>query len=167
MTPEPLPFDDLSRVLSLEDLRSRIALLIEDYGYDDVVVELRYFRPGEVHASSPARGTDPETSQMSAKRMQDVGRFSAKSRQAKLLDLFQMRDLTDQQATIHLVGSHAAPSAFDGCRRRCSDLRAAGYLFDTGRRRKNAGSDDLSIIWGITDEGKRALRSLDDTGWSR
>jgi hypothetical protein len=75
--------------------------------------------------------------------------------------------MTDQQATISLVGSHAAPSAFDGCRRRCSDLRAAHYLYDTGRRRKNAGSDDLSIIWGLSEEGKAALQRLGDTGWSR
>lgn len=167
MTPDPLPFDDLSRVLSLEDLRARIALLIEDYGYDELVAEVRYFRPGISVPSAPARGTDPETSHMAAKRSQDVGRFSSKSRQAKLLDLFQMRDLTDQQATIHLVGSHAAPSAFDGCRRRCSDLRAAGLLMDSGRRRKNAGSDDDSIIWTITLAGKRAIESLNETGWSR
>jgi hypothetical protein len=167
MTPDPLPFDDLSRVLSLEDLRGRIELLIEDYGYEALRTEIGYFAPGRSVGSAPARSTDPETSHFAAKRSIDVGRFSAKSRQAKLLDLFQMRDLTDQQATIHLVGSHAAPSAFDGCRRRCSDLRAAGLLYDTGRRRKNAGSDDDSIIWGITDAGKRALRSLDDTGWSR
>jgi hypothetical protein len=167
MTTDQLPFDDLSVVLSLDDLRARIQAIIDDYGYDSLATELRYFAPGTVAASAPARWTDPETSHAAAKREQDVGRFSSKSRQAKLLELFQMRDLTDQQATIHLVGSHAAPSAFDGCRRRCSDLRAAGYLFDTGRRRKNAGSEDLSIIWGITEAGQEALRSLDATGWSR
>jgi hypothetical protein len=167
MPDDQLPFDDLSRVLSLEDLHARLCDLIGDYGWETVAHEVRYLTPARIAASAPARSTDPETSHMAAKRQIDVGRFSAKSRQAKLLELFNMRDMTDQQATIHLVGSHAAPSAFDGCRRRCSDLRAAGLLFDTGRRRKNAGSDDDSIIWGISDAGKRALRALDDTGWSR
>ena len=167
MTPEQLSFDDPARVLSLDDLRDRIQAIIDDYGYDTLATEVRYFAPTIVAASAPARWTDPETSHMAAKVERDVGRFSAKSRQAKLLQLFSMRDLTDQQATIHLVGSHAAPSAFDGCRRRCSDLRAVGYLYDTGRRRKNAGSEDDSIVWRISEAGKAALASLDAAGWSR
>jgi len=167
MTADPLPFDDLARVLSLDDLQDRLRQLVKDYGHDTVVTELGYFAPARIVPSAPARTTDPETSHHAAKQERDVGRFSAKSRQAKLLTLFEMRDMTDQQATIHLVGSHAAPSAFDGCRRRCSDLRAASYLYDTGRRRKNAGSEDLSIIWGITEAGRKALVSLEATGWSR
>jgi hypothetical protein len=41
------------------------------------------------------------------------------------------------------------------------------YLYDTGRRRRNPGSDDESIVWSITVEGKRALLRLEETGWSR
>ena len=166
MSTDSLPFDD-PPVLSLDDLQLRLKALVVDYGYDTVTTELCYFAPARAVPSAPARTTDPQTSHHAAKHEQDVGRFSDKSRQAKLLALFAMRDLTDQQATIHLVGSHAAPSAFDGCRRRCSDLRAANYLYDTGRRRKNAGSDDLSIIWGITLAGRKALESIEATGWSR
>lgn len=163
MTADPLPFDEPPR----PSLPLTLQALIDAFGYDTVFRELRRLAPTVIAASAPARWTDPETSHMASKRSQDVGRFSSKSRQAKLLALFEMRDLTDQQATIHLVGSHAAPSAFDGCRRRCSDLRAANYLFDTGRRRKNAGSDDESIVWGISEAGKVALRSIEATGWSR
>lgn len=155
-----LPFDP-------DPLVEKVRDLIHDHGYGEVSRVVRTLSPVVSVPSAPARRTDPATSHMAGPRSQDVGRFSRKSRQAKLLQLFAMRDLTDQQATIHLVGSHAAPSAFDGCRRRCSDLRAAHYLYDTGRRRKNAGSDDLSIIWGITEAGRAALVSLDEVGWSR
>lgn len=160
---DPLPFDDPPR-LALPDT---LAELVDTFGYDEVCRELQRFAPSMQVPSAPARWTDPLTSHMAAKRSSDVGRFSAKSRQAKLLALFNMRQMTDQGATVALVGSHAAPSAFDGCRRRCSDLRAAGFLFDTGRRRKNPGSDDDSIIWGITKAGELALEKLDTTGWSR
>lgn len=165
MTVEPLPFDDPP--LAGVDLSGVLQGLIDACGYDNVWRELRRLVPATVAASAPARWTDPDTSHQAARREQDVGHFSAKSRQAKLLALFAMRDLTDQGATIHLVGSHAAPSAFDGCRRRCSDLRAAGLLYDTGRRRKNAGSDDESIVWAISEAGRRALESLEQTGWSK
>lgn len=163
MTVEPLPFDDPPR----PSLPLTLQALVDSFGYEAVWRELRRLAPTVVAPSAPARWTDPETSHAAAKRSQDVGRFSAKSRQAKLLALFEMRGLTHQQATVALVGSHAAPSAFDGCRRRCSDLVAVNYIVDSGRRHKNPGSDDLSIVWEITDAGQRALRSLDETGWSR
>ena len=170
MSVEHLPIMDPIEDSSV--LPHLIKTIIEDFGYDAVRQEMRRFFPtptliGVPIPSAPARNADPETSHLAAKRDPDVRRFSAKSRQAKLLALFDMRDLTDQGATIHLVGSQAPPSAFDGCRRRCSDLRAAGYIADTGRKKKNTASDDLSIIWRITEAGKRALRSLEETGWSR
>jgi hypothetical protein len=155
-------FDDPEEVIG-----GHLGALIKHYGYDVVFRELRRLAPTFAVPSAPARPGDPETSHLASKQEIDVGRFSSKSRQAKLLQIFSMRDLTDQQATVALVGSHAAPSAFDGCRRRCSDLRAVNYLYDTGRRRKNAGSDDLAIIWGISEAGKHALECLDETGWSR
>lgn len=137
------------------------------HGWETIERVVRFLQPSHVVPSAPARSTDPETSHRAGPRVQDVGRFSTKSRQSKLLALFNGRELTDQQATVMLVGSHAAPSAFDGCRRRCSDLRAVNYLTDTGRRRKNAGSDDESIVWTITAAGRHALDLLDRTGWSR
>jgi len=166
MTADPLPFDEPDEDPAV--LPHLIQTIIDDFGYEVVRREMgRFFPPTYPVASAPARFGDPETSHLAARRERDIGRFSAKSRQAKLLALFEMRDLTDQGATLHLVGSHGAPSAFDGCRRRCSDLRAVGYLKDTGRRKKNAGSDELSIIWRISEAGKQALRSLEETGWSR
>lgn len=150
-----------------DDLDETVRSLVKIYGYAEVARTVRSFVPTYIEGSAPARRDDPETSHLAAKQEIDVGRFSSKSRQAKLLQIFAMRDLTDQQATVALVGSHAAPSAFDGCRRRCSDLRAVNYLYDTGRRRKNPGSDDLSIIWGISEAGKHALERLDESGWSR
>lgn len=169
MTAEQLPFYtyDLDDPLRPPSLYERLDDLVAEFGYEAVVVELRRFTPAIEAASAPARWGDPETSHAAAKRDQDVSRFSAKSRQAKLLQLFLLRDLTDQGATISLVGSHAAPSAFDGCRRRMSDLRAAGYLCDSGRRRKSPGSDADSIIWTLTNAGRAALDSLEVSGWSK
>jgi hypothetical protein len=121
--------------------------------------------------SAPARHTDPETSHAAAKRDQDVGRFSKDSRCAALLRAVrQMGGVTDQEATRAVVGSAVAsisPSRFEGCRRRMSDLRAAGYIADSGVRRKNPGSDDESIVWETTTRGVIALSRLADTGWSK
>jgi hypothetical protein len=144
-----------------------ITHLIAVYGYDDVAVEVGRQRPTLTVASAPARSTDPETSHMAAKREQDVGRFSERSRQAKLLYAFSANDLTHQQAAARVVGGGAAPSAFEGCRRRCSDLYAARFIYDTGKRRKNMGSEEESIVWGLSQAGREALESLDATGWSR
>jgi hypothetical protein len=144
-----------------------IEALVDVWGFTTVARILRQFAPSEPVPSAPARWSDPETSHHAGPRVVDVGRFSVKSRQAKLLQVFSMGPRTDQQATISILGSHASPSAFDGCRRRCSDLRAVNYLYDTGKRRKNAGSDDDSIVWGITLAGQHALEQLDLTGWSR
>jgi len=149
------------------DLIRAMDALVDAWGFPAVVRVLMMLEPTEAVPSAPARWTDPETSHTAGPRVQDVGRFSSKSRQAKLLQAFSMHPLTDQQATVSIVGSHAAPSAFDGCRRRCSDLRAAHFLYDTGKRRKNAGSDDDSIVWAVTLAGQEALELLDLTGWSR
>lgn len=141
--------------------------LIQTYGYNEVRHELILLSPVQAVPSAPARSTDPTTSHEAGPRSHDVSRFGAKSRQAKLLAVFATQPLTDQQATVRVVGASAVPSAFDGCRRRCSDLRAAGYVVDSGRRRKNPGSDDFSVVWEITLAGMDAIRSLDRFGWSR
>ena len=150
-----------------EALDEGVADLVERHGYAAVRYELDRHRPVNSVPSAPARRTDPETSHRAAKRDQDVSKFGIKSRQAKLLGVFRAGSWTDQQAAVRVVGAHAAPSAFDGCRRRCSDLRAAGYLCDTGLRRHNPGSDDDSVVWAITISGEKALDRLELTGWSR
>jgi hypothetical protein len=149
------------------DLAYGVELLIAQHGWGVVLAEVRRQTPSQIVPSAPARTFDPETSHNAGPRLHDVGKFSSKSRQARLLSVFATQPLTDQQATVRVVGTAAVPSAFDGCRRRCSDLRAVGYISDTGRRRKNAGSDDESIVWQITDAGRHALINLDHTGWSR
>lgn len=151
----------------LDDLDASTAALVEQYGYETVLASVTRWAPARKVPSAPARNTDPETSHAAAKTERDVGRFSAHSRQAKLLRVFAGQPLTDQQAAVRVVGAHAMPSAFDGCRRRCSDLRAAGYLADTGRRKHNTGSGDESIVWQITIAGQHALTHIDHYGWSR
>jgi len=119
--------------------------------------------------SAPARPTDPETSHASAARVavKDVGRFSAKSRQAKLLLQFDIKPLTDFEATCRVLPADGYHTRLEGCRRRCSDLRAAGYLEDSGAKRRNPGSPDDAIVWQITETGRAALKRLLETGWSR
>ena len=158
---DQLPFDQT------DDLHEELRLLIRDHGYEAVDYQLRLLQPGRIIGSAPARSTDPETSHLAAKREQDVGRFGFDSRQAKLLYAFSASDLTAQQAATRVVGAHAAISAFEGCRRRVSDLRAAGFITDSGGRRHNTGSEDESIVWTLTEAGRAALISLDETGWSR
>lgn len=119
----------------------------------------------------PARSDDPETSQSAAERIgkknPDLGRFSGKSRQCKLLLLFSSGDHTDTEAAILLLGLDALPGPFQGCRRRCSDLRAAGYIEDTLARRCNDGTPDEAMVCAITDKGWIALRRIAETGWSK
>lgn len=157
----------LSLLGSAEALNAALRDLIHDYGYDAVALEVRRLTPTTVAASAPARHSDPDTSQMAAKQERDVGRFSIGSRQARLLIEIAERPGTDQQVTSRVIATNAPPSQFDGARRRMSDLRAVGYICDSGRRRKNPGSDDLAIVWEITEAGSRAKARLIATGWSR
>jgi len=130
----------------------------------------------EVHAaltapvpSAGARTADPATSRQSGQRVRsdDVQRFSSRSRQGKLLDVFAKHPSTDYEAAAKVLsGTEYSISSFEGTRRRCSDLRRAGYIHDTGLRRHNAGSPDESIVWSVTGRGMIALRTLHDTGWS-
>ena len=136
-------------------------------GYDEVCRIVRSLAPTLEAGSAPARWTDPETSQAAAKREPDVGRFTARAMKAKLLAVYAGDDYTDQQATARVIGRNAAISAFEGTRRRCSELREVNFIYDTGKRRKNAGSDDEAIVSGITLAGREALDRLDATGWSR
>lgn len=144
-----------------------VADLVHRYGYADVLAEVQMHAPLRAVPSAPARPSDPETSHGAGPRERDLSRFSERSRQAKLLRSFAVGPRTDHSATARVVGASAAHAAWDGCRRRCSDLRAAGFLIDTGLREKNPASPDLSIIWRLTLAGQEAIKCLDATGWSR
>lgn len=151
-----------------DPLNQALRDLFAEYGYPRVARALAYLLPstGPV-PSAPARTTDPVTSHAAAKQEVDVGRFSSRANAARLLEEFGKRPLTDQEATQKVFGPRTTVSQFEGTRRRCSDLRAAGYLYDTGKRRKNTGSDDDSIVWDLTENGRVALANLALSGWSR
>jgi hypothetical protein len=121
-------------------------------------------------ASAPARPTDPDTSHTAQERNRsgDVARFSTRSRQARLLTMFgSYDDLTDYEAACLVLGDTEYHTRLEGCRRRCSDLRVAGFLTDSGKRRTNPGSPDEAIVWVITPGGREALYNLQRTGWSK
>lgn len=125
---------------------------------------------GSPISSTPSRLHDPATSQLSGARnaTHDVGRFSARSRQAQLLKRIQSAGgLTAHEAALRLLGEHGSIPQFEGCRRRVSDLVRAGYVEDSTERRCNPGSPDLSIVWRVTLAGRRALVNLGEDGWSR
>ena len=81
--------------------------------------------------------------------------------------------LTDDEATIRVVGASTSPAGYNGCRRRASDLKAAGYIEPkidpaTGKQmeRLNPQSPSEGGICVITAAGKAALARLVSTGWS-
>ena len=125
---------------------------------------------GEFFHDIPARNGDPGTSQDSGLRIRkanpDAGRFSKKSRQAKLLALYATGQFTDSEAALRVVPIDP-PGPFQGCRRRCSDLRDAGYVADTEVRRCNEGTPDEAMVCTITEAGRRALARLETIGWSK
>ena len=98
-----------------------------------------------------ARNEDPGTSHLAAARVgtSDIRRFRAGSNSAKLLEEFSKGEKTDFMATKAII-SHASPVIFEGCRKRCSDLRRAGMIADTGKRVHNPGLPDLCIVSQIT-----------------
>lgn len=116
--------------------------------------------------SAPARDSDPATSHAAAETEPDVRRFSARSRQAALLECIAALPRTAQRAATLVVGETAPVSRIEGCRRRMSDLVRAGLIADSGERQVNPGSDEASIVWRITDAGTEALARLLGTGWS-
>jgi len=117
-------------------------------------------------SSAPARDSDPETSHAASEHELDIRRFSARSRQAAALAMIDRTPSTALEVAMALVPA-ATVSIIEGCRRRVSDLVAAGMIQDSGIRRANPGSPDLAIVWEITITGALAIQSLADTGWSR
>lgn len=114
-----------------------------------------------------SRKNDPKTSKQAGKTYAaDARRFSTKSNQAKLLKLLNNNPMTAQEAALKVLGSTTHISSLEACRRRVSDLSKAGYVTDSGEKRKNLGSPDESIVWEITSAGKTAINNLISTGWA-
>ena len=117
--------------------------------------------------SHNSRSTDPDTAQAAGRRHSgDVRRFSARSRQAHLLRALVSRPMTAQEAALEVLEPGAPISAIEACRRRVSDLKQAGFVWDSGERRRNEGSPDESVVWQATLSGVFALEWIDETGWS-
>ena len=129
------------------------------------------FVPYVPEALAGVRNADPDTSQDAAarKRTSDIGRFSHRSRQAKLLRAISQSHsgLTAYEAATMVLASTDYHTRIEGCRRRVSDLAQVGYIEDSGRRCQNPGSPDPAIMWKITPYGLQALANLRETGWSR
>lgn len=94
------------------------------------------------------RTHDPNTSRQaptSSKRMNMAYR---------LLEVYCLNDVTDEEA-VELAVGHPLTMHEEGLRRRCSDLRALGWIEPTGDTRANA-SGRKRIICAITDAGRDA-----------
>lgn len=142
-----------------------IATLVTCFGFDAVeaaVGRVKIAMSGPVGAA-PARHDDPRTSKAAAKTTPDVRRFGKDSYSGRLLRVFNeagKTGLTDHEATSRVLGKDADVTKFEGCRRRCSDLRAAAYLADTG------AEDEGRILWAVTSEGREARYRMILSGWS-
>jgi hypothetical protein len=115
--------------------------------------------------AATARFTDPSTSHQAADQSPDVRRFGIKSRTAQVLRAIFAHPATQLQTALAVMGSDSV-SRLEGTRRRVSQLVQAGYITDSGRRSINPGSDVEAIVWVVTEDGRRALERLDETGWS-
>ena len=94
------------------------------------------------------RVDDPDTSKQAptkAKRMTAM---------YQLLGVYCLNDVTDEEAVELLLGRPATLSD-EGKRRRCSDLRALGWITPTGTTRPNA-SGRQRIVFQITEAGRDA-----------
>lgn len=122
---------------------------------------------GEFDFEGFARKDDPETSKKSGARIKKANpkRFAKGTKKAINLAEYPEGDWTDTEVAIRVEPNGGHPS-FEGTRRRCSDLRAIGFIEDTGERRKNKGSSDDSMVCKITEKGVAALKCLQETGFS-
>lgn len=154
-TDPPTPVDELAAAL---------AELIARYGFDPVESALGRIKvqmAGPV-GPAPARTSDPRTSHAKTRRVVDVRRFSNKSQCGKLLSFYCLVGAaTDKQAADHVMTPYAEIGKWEGCRRRCSDLRAANYIefIDTEL--------EARLISQPTPEGRAAFHRMQTTGWTR
>jgi len=98
------------------------------------------------------RATDPETSR------QAPGRRKRMTQTYRLLGAYCLNDVTDEEA-VEIILGHPATLADEGLRRRCSDLRATGWIEPTGDSRPNRSGRNR-IVCRITDAGRDAWMTL-------
>lgn len=77
---------------------------------------------------------------------------------ARLLDVYALADLTDEEAVRVLLGRPARLED-EGIRRRASDLRSLGWIAPTGETRTNDRGRHR-IVCAITDKGRDAHMKL-------
>jgi hypothetical protein len=147
------------------DLADELAGLVTHFGYTAVehaLADIKREMDGPI-PSAPARHTDPRTSHAAAKTEPDVRRFGRNSAAGRLLSVFAYAPdgLTDYEATTKVIGNDTEVTKFEGVRRRCSDLRRAGYIADSGTE-----SDTGRIVWKITAYGDEAFYRMKLSGWS-
>lgn len=71
-----------------------------------------------------------------------------------MLEVYCLNDVTDEEA-VRLLVNRPLTLADEGLRRRCSDLRALGWIAPTGETRLNQ-SGRQRIVCAITDAGRDA-----------
>lgn len=118
-------------------------------------------------SEATARSEDGPTARLAGGRQTgDSRRFRATSRQAAILRSLAEEPQTAQEVAIAVLGLHAPISALEGARRRVSSLKRIGLIHETGEERVNPGSPTPSLVWAVTDRGRRAIDLLEATGWS-
>ena len=98
------------------------------------------------------RADDPGTSKQGPRG------FKRTSGIMKMLEVYCLNDVTDEEAVELLIG-HPITINEEGLRRRCSDLRALGWIAPTGDTRFS-GRGRSRIVCAITDAGRDAWMEL-------
>lgn len=114
-----------------------------------------YLAPLTTEGGSTSRASDPRTS-----KVYDATKMRSGTQAHRLLQTFGRwpdDGLTDEQAMERSEGV----SPLSEYAKRCSDLRAAGLIRDTGRDRKGGSGLDR-IVSEITDKGRRVLARLEE-----
>lgn len=94
------------------------------------------------------RATDPTTSRQAPTQDKRTKMMY------QLLGVYVLNDVTDEEAVEVLLG-HPPTLGDEGKRRRCSDLRALGWIAATGEARPNS-SGRQRIVCAITEAGRDA-----------
>lgn len=147
-------------------LHTSLESLVHRFGFNAVEAELGRIKISMNGPLAQVGERDGDQRTSKGKRSADVRRFSRNSLSGRLLAEFgRNSELTDREATDEVVGTVESGlvsiGRWEGCRRRCSDLREAGYLQDSGLER------DDRIAWRLTPTGAAALERLYRTGWTR
>jgi len=101
------------------------------------------------------RTTDPSTSRQAPPKHRRNAMIWT------MLEVYTLNDVTDEEA-VELALGRPATLADEGLRRRCSDLRALGYIAPTGDTRPNA-SGKQRIVCAVTDLGLDAWKEHNET----